>query len=66
MNTLPTRNLLILQTVPEQDPADWIAIKEIIERKAPDIEVRIANVTPVSLKKTDASDCPTSRFPSRV
>ena len=38
----PTRNLLIVQSVPEQDPADWIAIKQIIERKAPDIEVRIA------------------------
>src|SRR5579859_4933078 len=41
--TTPTRNLLIVQTTPEQDPADWIAIKKIIERKAPDIEVRIAN-----------------------
>ena len=41
--TTPTRNLLIVQTTPDQDPADWIAIKEIIERKAPDIEVRIAN-----------------------
>jgi hypothetical protein len=38
----PTRNLLIVQTEPEQGPADWIAIREIIERKAPDIEVRIA------------------------
>jgi hypothetical protein len=38
----PTRNLLIVQSAPEQDPADWIAIKQIIERKAPDIEVRIA------------------------
>ena len=41
--TTPTRNLLIVQTTPEQDPADWIAVKEIIERKAPDIEVRIAS-----------------------
>jgi hypothetical protein len=41
--TSPTRNLLIVQTVPEQDPSDWIAVKRIIERKAPDIEVRIAN-----------------------
>lgn len=38
----PTRNLLIVQSVPEQDPADWIAIKQTIEGKAPDIEVRIA------------------------
>lgn len=38
----PTRNLLIVQSPPEQDPADWIAVKQIIERKAPDIEVRIA------------------------
>ncbi len=37
-----TQNLLIVQTVPEQDPSDWIAIKERIERDAPDIEVRIA------------------------
>jgi hypothetical protein len=43
METMPTRNLLIVQSVPDQDPADWIAIKEIIERKAPDIDVRIAN-----------------------
>lgn len=41
-DTTPTRNLLIVQTVPEQDPADWLAVKTIIERKAPDIEVRIA------------------------
>jgi hypothetical protein len=38
----PTRNLLIVQTVPEQDPSDWVAIKQRIERNAPDIEVRIA------------------------
>jgi hypothetical protein len=39
----PTRNLLILQTVPEQDPSHWIAIKQRIERNAPDIEVAIAD-----------------------
>ncbi len=39
----PTRNLLILQTTPEQSPSDWIAIKQRIERKAPDIEVAIAD-----------------------
>jgi hypothetical protein len=39
----PTRNLLIVQTTPEQDPSDWIAIKQRIERNAPDIEVRIAD-----------------------
>ena len=38
-----TRNLLILQTVPEQDLSDWIAVKQRIERNAPDIEVRIAD-----------------------
>ncbi len=38
-----TRNLLIVQTVPEQNPSDWIAIKQRIERDAPDIEVRIAD-----------------------
>jgi hypothetical protein len=37
-----TRNLLIVQTVPEQNPSDWIAVKQKIERNAPDIEVRIA------------------------
>lgn len=39
----PTRNLLIVQTAPEQNPSDWIAIKQRIERSAPDIEVRIAD-----------------------
>src|SRR5271168_3421310 len=39
----PTRNLVIVQSPPEQDPADWIAIKQRIERNAPDIEVRIAD-----------------------
>jgi hypothetical protein len=38
----PSLNLLIVQTQPEQDPSDWIAIKQRIERNAPDIEVRIA------------------------
>jgi len=38
----PTRNLLIVQTTPEQDPSDWIAVKERTESRAPDIEVRIA------------------------
>lgn len=39
----PTRNLLIIQSIPLQDPADWIAVKQRVERDAPDIEVRIAN-----------------------
>jgi hypothetical protein len=40
----PNRNLLIVQNpFPLQDPADWIAIRERIERDAPDIEVRIAD-----------------------
>jgi hypothetical protein len=38
-----TRNLLILQTDHLQDPSDWIAVKERIDRNAPDIDVRIAN-----------------------
>src|ERR1700694_962512 len=38
----PVRNLLILQTLPEQDPSDWVAIKQRIERNAPDIEVGVA------------------------
>jgi hypothetical protein len=37
----PSLNLLIVQTQPEQDPFDWIAIKQRIECNAPDIEVRI-------------------------
>jgi hypothetical protein len=41
----PTRNLLIVQTAREQDPSDWIGIKQRIERNAPDIEVRIADNT---------------------
>jgi hypothetical protein len=39
----PTRNLLILLGS-RQDLSDWIAIKQRIDRDAPDIEVRIANV----------------------
>jgi hypothetical protein len=39
----PTRNLLILQSPPLQDPSDWSAIKRRIERDAPDIEVRVAD-----------------------
>ncbi len=49
----PTRNLLIVHTSPEQDASDWIAIKQRIERKAPDIEVRIAvngNRNPVTAR----------------
>ncbi len=40
-NPAATRNLLIVQTAYEQDPSDWIAVKQRIERDAPDIEVRI-------------------------
>ncbi len=39
----PARNLLILHTEHPQDLADWVAVKERVERDAPDIEVRIAN-----------------------
>ncbi len=38
-----SRNLLILQSTWVQDPSDWIAIQQRIERNAPDIEVRIAD-----------------------
>jgi hypothetical protein len=45
MNAIePARNLLILQEASRQDPSDWIAVKQRIDRDAPDIEVRIANV----------------------
>ncbi len=39
-----TRNLLILEEPSLQDPSDWITIKQLVERDASDIEVRIANV----------------------
>jgi hypothetical protein len=42
-NLAPTRNLVIVQTTPDQHPSDWIAVKQRIERNAPDIEVRIAD-----------------------
>lgn len=38
----PTRNLLIIESAPRQDPSDWSAIRQRIECIAPDIEVRIA------------------------
>jgi hypothetical protein len=41
----PTRNLLILQERRIQEPSDWIAIKQRIDSDAPDIEVRIADVS---------------------
>jgi len=37
----PSRNLLILHTPHFQDRADWETVKEKIEARAPDIEVRI-------------------------
>jgi hypothetical protein len=43
LQVTPSLNLLIVQTQPEQDPSDWITIKQRIDRNAPDIEVRIAN-----------------------
>jgi hypothetical protein len=42
-NVEATRNLVIVYTEHLQDPADWDAVKERIERDAPDIEVRIVN-----------------------
>lgn len=41
-----SRNLLILHMPGSQDIADWLAIKEKIEQRAPDIEVRIAGGDP--------------------
>src|SRR5262245_2186854 len=38
----PTRNLLIVHTPPYQDLSDWLEVKQRIEAKAADIEVRIA------------------------
>jgi hypothetical protein len=38
----PTRNLLIVHTPPFQGLSDWLEVKQRIEARAPDIEVRIA------------------------
>jgi hypothetical protein len=38
----PTRNLLIVHTPPFQALSDWLEVKQRIEARAPDIEVRIA------------------------
>ncbi len=38
----PTRNLLIVHTPPYQGLSDWLEVKQRIEARAPDIEVRIA------------------------
>ena len=35
------RNLLLLHTDTYQERADWLAVKEKIEARAPDIEVRV-------------------------
>ena len=40
--TEPTRNLLILHTPVRQDISDWLQVKDRIEKRALDIEVRIA------------------------
>jgi hypothetical protein len=39
---VPTRNLLIVHTPIRQDISDWLSVKQRINEKAPDIEVRIA------------------------
>ncbi len=49
----PLRNLLILHTEGAQDIADWMAVRETIRTKAPDIEARIVDserVSPVTRK----------------
>lgn len=38
----PTRNLVILHTPGNEDVSDWIAVRQRIEARAPDIDVRIA------------------------
>jgi hypothetical protein len=38
----PTRNLVIVHTPPFQGLPDWLEVKQRIEARAPDIEVRIA------------------------
>ena len=48
----PIRNLLIVHTPIGQDISDWLSIKQRIDEKAPDIEVRIAtNGTPNSVTR---------------
>jgi hypothetical protein len=48
----PTRNLLIVHTPPYQALSDWLEVKQRIETRAPDIEVRIAtNGSPNSVTR---------------
>ena len=37
------RNLLILHTATHQDSADWVTVKQKIETRAPDIDVRVGS-----------------------
>jgi hypothetical protein len=48
----PSRNLLIVHTPPYQALSDWLEVKQRIETRAPDIEVRIAtNGSPNSVTR---------------
>jgi hypothetical protein len=42
----PSRNLVIVHTPPHQAESDWQAVKQRIDARAPDIEVRIAGNEP--------------------
>jgi hypothetical protein len=43
MDSEPTRNLVIVHSPGCEAESDWLSVKQKIESRAPDIEVRIAN-----------------------
>jgi hypothetical protein len=52
MNSNPARNLVIVHTLGNEALSDWVTVKEKIEIRAPDIEVRIAeNFIPNSVTR---------------
>jgi len=61
------RNLLILHTPLGQELSDWLAVKELIGRKAPDIEVRIGtNGAPNSVTRRWQGSRPSLVFSPHV
>lgn len=63
----PVRNLLILHTPLGQELSDWLAVKERIDEKAPDIEVRIGtNGAPNSVTRRWQGSRPSLVFSPHV
>jgi hypothetical protein len=63
----PVRNLLILHTPLGQELSDWLSVKERIDGKAPDIEVRIAtNGAPNSVTRRWQGSRPSLVFSPHV